>query len=97
MFAVEIYAAILRFVFVEGKSRREAVRVFGLSRETVFQDVPVFGAAWLRAELGAGLAGHCTRSAGRRRGIARGVPSVGLRDVHSQRSGPVGQTRMENE
>src|ERR1700675_3883722 len=35
MFAVEIYAAVRRFVFVEGKSRREAARVFGLSRETI--------------------------------------------------------------
>jgi transposase len=35
MFAVETYAAVRRFVFVEGKSRREAARVFGLSRETV--------------------------------------------------------------
>ena len=35
MFAVEAYAAVRRFVFVEGRSRREAARVFGLSRETV--------------------------------------------------------------
>src|SRR5437868_2485048 len=35
MFAVEIYGAVRRFVFVEGKSRREAARVFGLSRETI--------------------------------------------------------------
>jgi len=35
MFAVETYAAVRRFVFVEGRSRREAARVFGLSRETV--------------------------------------------------------------
>src|ERR1700736_4436072 len=35
MFAVEIYAAVRRFVFIEGKSRREAARVFGLSRETI--------------------------------------------------------------
>jgi len=35
MFAVETYVAVRRFVFVEGKSRREAARVFGLSRETV--------------------------------------------------------------
>ena len=35
MFVVEIYAAVRRFVFVEGKSRREAARVFGLSRETI--------------------------------------------------------------
>jgi DNA-binding transcriptional regulator LsrR (DeoR family) len=30
-----MYAAVRRFVFVEGRSRREAARVFGLSRETV--------------------------------------------------------------
>ncbi len=35
MYAVEVYAAVRRFVFIEGKSRREAARVFGLSRETV--------------------------------------------------------------
>jgi transposase len=35
MFAVEVYAAVRQFVFVEGNSRREAARVFGLSRETV--------------------------------------------------------------
>ena len=80
MFAVEIYAAILRFVFVEGKSRREAVRVFRSGAgETVFQDVPVFGAAWLRKGVKAPVsAGHCARSAGRRRGTPMGVPSVGL-------------------
>jgi len=27
MFAVETYAAVRRFVFIEGKSRREAARV----------------------------------------------------------------------
>ena len=37
MFAVEVYAAVRRFVFVEGYSRREAARVFGLSRETVLK------------------------------------------------------------
>jgi transposase len=35
MFAVETYAAVRRFVFVAGKSRREAARVFGLSRDTI--------------------------------------------------------------
>lgn len=35
MFVVESYAAVRRFVFVEGRSRREAARVFGLSRDTV--------------------------------------------------------------
>jgi hypothetical protein len=32
---VEVYAAVRRFVFVEGQSRREAARVFGLSRDTI--------------------------------------------------------------
>ena len=35
MFVVEVYAAVRHFVFIEGNSRREAARVFGLSRETV--------------------------------------------------------------
>ena len=35
MFAVEVYAAVRHFVFIAGNSRREAARVFGLSRETV--------------------------------------------------------------
>ena len=35
MFAVEVYAAVRRFVMSDGNSRREAARVFGLSRETV--------------------------------------------------------------
>jgi hypothetical protein len=35
MFAVEIYAAVRKFVFIEGHSRREAARVFGLSRDTI--------------------------------------------------------------
>jgi transposase len=35
MFAVEVFAAVRHFVFIEGNSRREAARVFGLSRETV--------------------------------------------------------------
>ena len=35
MFAVKVYAAVRHFVFLEGNSRREAARVFGLSRETV--------------------------------------------------------------
>ena len=34
MYAVDSYAAVRRFVFVEGKSRRETARVFGLSRDT---------------------------------------------------------------
>ena len=35
MFVVEVYAAVRHFVFVEGNSRRDAARVFGLSRETI--------------------------------------------------------------
>jgi hypothetical protein len=35
MFVVEVYAAVRQFVFNDGKSQREAARVFGLSRETV--------------------------------------------------------------
>jgi transposase len=35
MFAVEVYAAVRQFVFIDGKSRREASRVFGLSRDTI--------------------------------------------------------------
>lgn len=35
MYAVEIYAAVRDFVLVQGKSRREAARVFGVSRDTV--------------------------------------------------------------
>ena len=37
MFTVEIYAAVRRFVLVDGYSRREAARIFGLSRETVLK------------------------------------------------------------
>jgi transposase len=37
MFAVKVYGAVRRFVFVEGHSRREAARVFGLSRDTVLK------------------------------------------------------------
>lgn len=35
MFSVDVYAAVRRFVFVEGRSRREAAKTFGLSRETI--------------------------------------------------------------
>lgn len=35
MYAVEMYAAVRQYVFVEGKSRRQAARFFGLSRDTV--------------------------------------------------------------
>jgi transposase len=35
MYAVELYAAVQQFVFVEDKSRRKAARVFDLSRDTI--------------------------------------------------------------
>jgi transposase len=35
MFVVETYAAVRRFVFLEGHSRREASRAFKLSRNTI--------------------------------------------------------------
>lgn len=35
MYAVEVYASVRQFVFVQGRSQREAARVFGLSRETI--------------------------------------------------------------
>jgi transposase len=34
MYSVEVYNAVRRFVFIEGHSRREAARRFGISRET---------------------------------------------------------------
>ncbi len=35
MYSVEVYAAVRQFVVVEGRSRREAARVFDLNREKV--------------------------------------------------------------
>ncbi len=35
MYVLESYAAVRRFVFIEDNSKREAARVFGLSRETI--------------------------------------------------------------
>jgi transposase len=35
VFQVEVYAAVRRYVLLEGHSRREAARVFGLSRDTI--------------------------------------------------------------
>ncbi len=37
---VEIYAVVRRFVFVEGRSRRETAEVFGLSRDTISKMCP---------------------------------------------------------
>lgn len=46
MFVVESYAAVRRFVFVEGHSRREAFRVFGLCRETVSKMSQASNCGW---------------------------------------------------
>ena len=35
MYGLDNYAAVRRFVFVEGQSEREAARVFGLARKTI--------------------------------------------------------------
>jgi len=35
MYARRAYAAVRRFVFVEGRNQREVARAFGLSHETV--------------------------------------------------------------
>jgi hypothetical protein len=35
MFGLASYAAVRRFVFIEGKSRLEGARVFGLSQDTL--------------------------------------------------------------
>ena len=35
MYGLDNYAAVRRFVFIEGHSEREAARVFGLSRKTI--------------------------------------------------------------
>ncbi|MHC2003001.1 hypothetical protein ACYQR9_21570 [Methylobacterium sp. CM6241] len=34
MFAVEVYAAVRQFIFIDGNSRREAARVFGLNGDS---------------------------------------------------------------
>lgn len=35
MYDLDNYAAVRRFVFIEGHSQREAARVFGLARKTI--------------------------------------------------------------
>ena len=35
MYAVEVYASVRQFVFLQGRGQREDTRVFGLSRETI--------------------------------------------------------------
>ena len=51
MYVVESYAAVRRFVLMEGHSRREAARVFGLSRDTIakmcrYLNRPGFAGGW---------------------------------------------------
>ena len=48
MFAVEVYAAVRQFVFVDGKSRREAARVWFKPGHDC-EDVPVFDASGIHA------------------------------------------------
>ena len=43
MFAVETYAAVPRFVFIEGKSRRGAPQTFWAEPGYDHQDLPLFG------------------------------------------------------
>ena len=50
MFAVETYAAVRSFVFIKGNSRREAARVFGLSREAVLKMCRFYAAAGVYAD-----------------------------------------------
>ena len=45
MYRVEMYARVRRACMVEGMGIREAAREFGLHRDTVRQDAPVFSAA----------------------------------------------------
>ena len=47
MFTVELYAGIRRAVMVDGLSRREAAKRFGVHRNTI--DAPIFGSAGLSA------------------------------------------------
>ena len=54
MFAVEVYAAVRDFVFNQKQSRREAARVFGLSRETIGTH-PVMAAVDVQAAAVAGV------------------------------------------
>jgi len=62
MFAVEVYAAVRRFLFLKSHSRREAARVFVLSRETVQKMCRIFAAAGLHAD-GAGTEAQAGRVA----------------------------------
>jgi hypothetical protein len=97
MFAVEIYAAIRRFVFVEGKSRCEAARVFGLSRETIAKmhrySVPP-GYARSKAPISRAIARAARADDAESPGASPALASVTF--IHNSR-GPVRQTRMENE
>ena len=65
MYSVEVYAAVRQFVVVEGRSRREAARVFGLNRETVAKICR--------------FSGNCSPRAGSYAVVGSGVPwSVSL-------------------
>ena len=47
MYAVEVYAAVRRFVFVECNSQREAARVFGDQPDNCREDVFLLGTTGL--------------------------------------------------
>lgn len=55
MFAVESYAAVRHFVFVEGNSQREAEGLWREPRDDI-EDFPVFSAARLHADQACGEA-----------------------------------------
>ena len=66
MFQVEVYAAVRRCVLREGHSRREAARVFGLSRDTIARMCRFFGSTGLSAKQIVGEAEAGTADAGDR-------------------------------
>jgi len=66
MYAVEVYATVRQFVSLEGKSRREVVRLLGLRPGHGAEDVPLRGAARL-CEDEAGRPPGCGAEPGRRR------------------------------
>jgi hypothetical protein len=78
---VEVYAAVRDFVFIEGHSRREAVWVFGLSRETVL--MPVRAAAALYAHEAGDEAEAWSLAPGDRRS-PRGGPHGGEAAAHGE-------------
>jgi hypothetical protein len=92
MFAVETYAAVRRFAFVEGRSRREAARVFGLSRETprcaVFRyRLDMFGVS-RQSGLSSGLSFRSMRRSSRqirRRHRSKGIRRSGFMTISKLR------------